>query len=73
MYAGTTSNAGNDLTRREQQTADKAFKRAIAQGRLSDNPSDANFTGHYMYMGRTDGHDIGRDLFKNINTRQYDV
>ncbi len=50
-----------------------AFDRAIAQGRLSDNPQDNNYAGNYMYMGREQKGDIGKDLFKNINTRQYDV
>ena len=50
-----------------------AFRRAIRQGRLTDNPADDNYAGKYMYMGREQKGDIGKDLFKNINTRQYDV
>ena len=50
-----------------------AFDRAILQGRLSDNPQDASYAGKYMYMGREQKGDIGKDLFKNINSRQYDV
>ena len=51
----------------------EAFGRAIRQGRLTDNPAAANYAGKYMYMGREQKGDIGKDLFKNINTRQYDV
>lgn len=44
------------------------FEKAIKEGRLSDNESDTNYAGQYMYMG-TDVH--GTDLFKHIDTRQY--
>ena len=49
------------------QDAPYAFDQAIAAGRLSANPKDANYAGHYMYMGTTNG----KDAFKHINTRQY--
>ncbi len=47
----------------------KAFDEAIQQGRLSTDAKAPNFAGNYMYMGT----DNGRDLFKNIETRSYDV
>ena len=50
--------------------AQLAFEQAIDQGRLSNNPADANYAGHYMYMGNWSD---GKDTFKNINTRQYDI
>ncbi len=48
----------------------EAFEQAIREGRLSASRGSANYAGSYMYMG-TD--DAGRDLFKNIETRLYDV
>lgn len=49
--------------------ANVAFEIAIAQGRLSRNPNDPRYAGHYMYMGKTiDG---TRDAFKHRDTRQY--
>ena len=48
----------------------QAFDEAIQQGRLSVDPNGPSFAGNYMYMGTEDS---GRDLFKNINTRRYDV
>lgn len=53
---------------KDKSEAEKAYERAIFQGRLSGNPNDKNYAGFYMYMGRN-----GKDLFKNIETRQYDV
>ena len=50
--------------------AQLAFEKAIEQGRLSNNPDDANYAGNYMYMGHWSD---GKDTFKNINTRQYDI
>ena len=50
--------------------SEKAFDDAIKVGRLSDKPEASNFAGGYMYM-HTDAN--GRDVFKNINTRSYDV
>lgn len=51
--------------------AREAFKLAITQERLSDNPEVENYAGKYMYMGKTlDGQ---YDAFKNFITRQYDV
>ena len=47
-----------------------AFNKAIADGRLSDDQDQAHYAGNYMYM-HTD--ENGKDLFKNINTRQYDI
>ena len=41
----------------------QAFQDAIASGRLSLATYE-----HYMYMGTDES---GRDLFKNINTREY--
>ena len=47
-----------------------AFDAAIEDGRLSTDRTQANYAGSYMYM-HTD--DDGRDSFKNIETRKYDV
>jgi hypothetical protein len=49
-----------------------AFDAAIREGRLSDDVDligehADNYAGNYMYMGQKNG----RDLFKNINTREY--
>ena len=57
--------------------AQQAFRDAIANGRLSDDPTAANYAGRYMYMhtqqqpplmGRSAAQ---RDLFKHIDTREY--
>lgn len=55
----------------KQKEAQEAFKRAILQGRLSDNPDAGNYAGKYMYMGKSVNGQY--DAFKNIFTRQYDV
>ena len=47
-----------------------AFDEAVKQGRLSYSSGDENYVGHYMYMG-TDAN--GKDMFKHILTRKYDV
>jgi hypothetical protein len=47
----------------------EAFKNAITAGRLSRDENVCNYAGHYMFMGC----ECGRDLFKNICTRRYDV
>lgn len=52
-----------------QSEADRAFIQAIKDKRLSENSQDLNYAGHYMYMYRSDG----KDHFKNINSRQYDI
>ena len=48
----------------------KAFDQAIKDNRLTTNPKNDNYAGNYMYM-HTDSD--GKDCFKNINTRKYDV
>ena len=53
----------------EAQKAQTAFENAISLGRLSENPKDNNFAGRYMYMGVAGG----KNLFKNIITRKYNV
>lgn len=63
----TLLNKINGFTRRDPQTA---FENAIKAGRLSANPAMSKFAGHYMYM-HTDAK--GRDVFKNIITRAYNV
>lgn len=50
------------------KNSQEAFRLAIQQGRLSDNPASALYAGHYMYMGTQEN---GVDEFKNINTRDY--
>ena len=52
-----------------QATADQCFDQAIRDGRLSTDPKTSNYAGNYMYMGKQGD----RDLFKNIDTRHYDV
>lgn len=47
---------------------DIAYDKAIAAGRLSDEPNASNFAGAYMFMGHDDD---GKALFKHINTRRY--
>ena len=42
---------------------------ALNTGRLSTTPTDATYAGRYMYMGTVNG----RDLFKHIDSRQYNV
>jgi hypothetical protein len=49
-----------------------AFAKAIREKRLSADidligEHADNYAGNYMYMGQKNG----RDLFKNINTREY--
>ena len=58
---------GKKMTFRDSQ---QAFNDAIKAGRLSEVPEASNYAGRYMYMG-TDA--TGKDLFKNIDSRQYDV
>lgn len=51
------------------EEAQKAFEKAISEGRLSKNPEADNYVHKYMYMGFYNG----KDNFKNIVTREYDV
>ncbi|KKK86710.1 hypothetical protein LCGC14_2760490 [marine sediment metagenome] len=64
--------------------SNQAFEDAIKAGRLSTDRAQANYAGNYMYMGTPEEQDSSshicgqscrhvRDLFKNIETRQYDV
>ena len=54
----------------EQRTnPNDAFDNAIKNGRLTDDPKDQNFAGNYMFMGTYNG----KDQFKNIMYRKYDV
>lgn len=55
------------MTFRDSQ---EAFEQAIKAGRLSVDREADNYAGLYMYMGTDDS---GRDLFKNVETRCYDV
>lgn len=48
--------------------AEEAFNDAIKSGRLSASRFPANSAYRFMYMG-TDAK--GKDLFKNIDTREY--
>jgi len=52
----------------ERKVADRAFDKAIAEGRLSANENKWNWAGDYMYMGVGAG-DV--DLFKHKMTRNY--
>jgi hypothetical protein len=49
-----------------------AFRIAIENGLLSDNPTASNYAGLYMFMGVSDSGTLNEALlFKNINTREY--
>lgn len=49
-----------------------AFRIAIENGLLSDNPSATNYAGLYMFMGVSNAGSLNEKLlFKNINTREY--
>ena len=49
-----------------------AFMSAISAGLLSENPSDYNYAGNFMFMGvENQGTDLEALLFKNIMTRKY--
>ena len=48
----------------------EAFTKALVSGRLTKYPKAKHYAGNYMYMF-TD--EAGKDQFKNINTRRYDV
>ena len=48
----------------------EAFKKALLSGRLTKFPKAKHYAGNYMYM-YTD--ESGKDRFKNINSRQFDV
>lgn len=45
----------------------QAFEKAIEEKRLTINPDNDNFAGHYMYMGTWDD----KDHFKNSLYRNY--
>lgn len=62
-----TGETRNDVSFNNGSSRD-AFERAIAQGRLSNNPNTANYAGRYMYMGPATK---GGDAFKHIQTREY--
>ena len=44
------------------------FEKAIAAGRLSDDPKSPRYAGNYMYMGEASA---GGAMFKNVATREY--
>jgi hypothetical protein len=48
--------------------AQTAFELAISQGRLSSDPTAANYAGDFMFMGRNQS---GHATFKHRMTRQY--
>lgn len=50
-------------------TVERAFDKAIEEGRLSIDPEAGNYAGKYMYMGYYGG----KDNFKSILSREYDV
>lgn len=53
-------------------TPNFAFKVAIENGLLSDNPNATNYAGLYMFMGVSNAGSLNEALlFKNINTREY--
>lgn len=55
------------------ENSNRAFDKAILEGRLShahfDNSPTSNWAGNYMFMGASVK--TGKDLFKNIHTREY--
>lgn len=48
--------------------SDKAFDKAIQEGRLSEDPKSPIYAGWYMYMYQDE---TGRDMFKHRDTRNY--
>jgi len=62
-----TKTEARTMTFRDSQAA---FEDAIREGRLSTDKTEANWAANYMYMGTNE---YGDDLFKNIETRRYDV
>jgi len=54
---------------KEKTIAERAFNLAIEEGRLSEDKDAPNYAGNYMYMGQGQG----KALFKNIETRRYDI
>jgi hypothetical protein len=58
---------GGKMLNCEKKSAQECFDQAIKEGRLSKNPNDTLFAGHWMYMYSKNG----KDFFKNINTREY--
>lgn len=54
---------------KHQETANSAFDKAIAEGRLSADEASPLFAGNFMFMGFSwDGKTAS---FKNSNTREY--
>ena len=49
--------------------AKEAFSNAIEKEVLSEDETQENFAGNYMYMYSSD--DLKIDYFKHINTREY--
>lgn len=64
---------GMKSKRPEFKEPQKAFEKAISEGRLSSDQTADNFAGHYMYMGTQLSNEPGKhkDLFKHIMTREY--
>jgi hypothetical protein len=52
----------------EYRDPQSSFEEAIKSGRLSGKESDANYAGHYMYMGHNGE---GKATFKHASTREY--
>ena len=68
LYNTSMEFEGKD-TDKMMKTAQQAFEQAIASGRLSADPSSANYAGDFMYMGpKADG---SGDCFKHSTTREY--
>ena len=57
----------------QYRDSQEAFREAIEAGRLSDDPKAENYAGRFMYMGTTPTApgERPRDLFKDINSREY--
>ena len=57
----------------QYRDSQEAFEQAIREGRLSDDPKAENYAGRFMYMGTTPTApgERPRDLFKDINSREY--
>ena len=65
----TETEMKSDYYKEIQDVSRKAFDQAIKEGRLSTDPLAKNYAGSYMYMD----HYEGKDHFKNILSRDYDV
>ena len=63
VYQQTKGNETMTSKAAFHKASEIAFDKAIEAGRLSTNPDDVNYAGHFMHMGG--------GAFKHIFTRKY--